>query len=129
MLGDNIQSEWASQFPSHPIFKTGEAQQNGGRLTVDDLSTNHASHPRRTSRMCFRGSDIVLAVGKELRLAPFVDYRSSLGGSAGEGQYKVAELALLCDAEKMMESFWISRYIPRISSLISNKFPCALAER
>ena len=90
MLSDNIQLEWATQFPSHPIFKTGEAEQNSGRLTVDDLSpTNHASHPRRTSRMCFRGSDIILAVGKELRIAPFLDYRSSLGGSAGERQYKV----------------------------------------
>ncbi|KAF8317032.1 uncharacterized protein EI90DRAFT_3134078 [Cantharellus anzutake] len=89
MQGHDIQSGWASRFPLHPIFKISEETRNDGRLAVEDIPpTNQASLPRRTSRMCFRGSDIILAVGKELRIAPLIDYRGSSSSSTAERPYK-----------------------------------------
>jgi hypothetical protein len=53
-------------------------------VTLEDL--RHASSATRKNVMCFRGSDLIVAVGSELRITTLVDPRNE-GGSTGT--YKV----------------------------------------
>lgn len=86
-------SRWISELPSHPIFKSDEAKTK--ILSLDTLKGSaqdgHArlttGPPRRSTKMCFRGPDIILAVGKELRIATF---GHDIKNSGATGMFKVS---------------------------------------
>jgi hypothetical protein len=83
-------SRWISELPTHPIFKSDEAKTKILSLDASkDFAQDghpHLSYVRRSTKMCFRGPDIILAVGKELRIATFGHNTKNSGAT---GTFKV----------------------------------------
>jgi hypothetical protein len=83
---------WISELPSHPIFKSDEAKSK--ILSLDTLKGSAhdgqarlaSGSLRRSTKMCFRGPDIILAVGKGLRIATF---GYDIKNSGATGMFKV----------------------------------------
>ncbi|KAG8881216.1 hypothetical protein FRB97_009785 [Tulasnella sp. 331] len=70
-----------AQLSEHPIFSSNDIA--GG---VNNSSSVHASGRRRRTIMVLRGSDLIVAVGKELRITSLADTASS---SSSAKAYKV----------------------------------------
>ena len=111
-------SRWISELPNHPIFKSDEvktkflsldASKNGAH---DGHARLTASSPRRSTKMCFRGPDIILAVGKELRIATF---GHDIKNSGATGTFKVRH-HLLTYIFKLTPLSTPRRYTHRTSS-------------
>lgn len=75
---------WLQELPGHPIFKP-----------ISETAPSQPWGPQRKQRMACRGTDLIVAVGEELRItslleAKEVGSRGKTGGSA-QLQYKVRE--------------------------------------
>jgi hypothetical protein len=81
---------WLADLPDHPIFRAAEHEETlsgDAPNSATKAGSGATNSRRRTNKMCFRGPDMILAVGNELRIATFVDSKSPSGGSIR--QYKV----------------------------------------
>ena len=93
-------SAWISQLSNHPIFKSPEhigdvlslETLEGAPSGSTSLSGSKSNAPltatssRRSDKICFRGPDVIVAVGSELRIATLALDSQSSGAS---GQHKV----------------------------------------
>lgn len=97
-VSSSMSSKWVSELSTHPIFKTSGVENNilsAGTIKSfrndEGTGKENASSLRRESRLCFRGMDIIVAAGKELRIATLgAEAKSS--GTPSSSQYKVSHL-------------------------------------
>lgn len=82
----------ASQLSDHPIFSLHD-----GQVDANISSGGSASGSRRRTIMALRGSDLVVAVGKELRITSLADTASS--SNSGKA-YKVNDTTFRNDNAK-----------------------------
>ena len=93
-MGQGI-TAWLTDLPDHSIFHATEHEETlsgdgPNSATKARSGVPSTSSRRRTNKMCFRGPDLILAVGSELRIATFVDSKNAGGESMR--QYKVSGL-------------------------------------
>ncbi|KAF9509867.1 hypothetical protein BS47DRAFT_1348682 [Hydnum rufescens UP504] len=103
---------WLADLPDHPIFRAAEHEETlsgDAPNSATKAGSGATNSRRRTNKMCFRGPDMILAVGNELRIATFVDSKSPSGGSIRQYktlhtpnvQFEIKQLAM-CPGGKML---------------------------